>query len=77
MNETMLTRNSPGDTGAELRLTAQSMKVWLPRMAKTMVFMSSTGTDLITIAFVPIFQLASTCVSLSLPAGFVYTLWEY
>lgn len=65
----VLTKKSPGETGAESRLTAQSMNVWLPRMAKTMVFISSMGTDLITIAFVPIFQLASTCASLSLPEG--------
>lgn len=64
-----LTKKSPGETGAESRLTAQSMNVWLPRMAKTMVFISSMGTDLMTIAFVPIFQLASTCASLSLPEG--------
>ena len=66
-----LTKKSVGATGAELRLTAQSMNVWLPRMAKTTQFMSSIGTDLIIMAFVPPRQLASTKASLSLPVGLV------
>jgi hypothetical protein len=72
-----LTRNPSGEAGCEFRFTAQSINVWLPRIANTIVFMSSIGTDLITIAFVPIFQSASTCVSFSWPLGFVYTLSEY
>lgn len=60
-----------GDTGAELRFTAQSMNVWLPRMANTTQFMSSIGTDLMTIAFVPIRQSAFTNASRSSPVGFV------
>ncbi len=48
-----LTKKFSGDAGAEFRLTAQSRNVWLPLMAKTTVFMSSMGTDLMTIAFVP------------------------
>lgn len=67
-----LTRNPEGETGAEFRLTAQSMNVWLPRIANIIVFMSSIGTDLMTMAFVPMRQLASTCASLSLPVGFIY-----
>lgn len=55
-----LTRNPAGDAGAMFRLTAQSMKVAVPRIAKTMVFMSSIGTDLITIALVPVRKSAST-----------------
>jgi hypothetical protein len=35
-------------------LTAQSIKVAVPRMANTMVFIWSIGTDLITIALVPV-----------------------
>jgi hypothetical protein len=66
-----LTRNPAGDTGEELRFTAQSRKVELPRIAKTITFMSSIGTDLITIDFVPIRQSASTNASLSLLEGFV------
>lgn len=46
-------------------------------MAKIIVFMLSIGTDLMTMAFVPMRQLASTCASLSLPEGFIYARWEY
>ncbi len=46
-----------------------SIKVAVPRMAKTMVFSLSMGTDLMTMAFVPVRQSASTCVSLSAPFG--------
>ena len=67
----LLTRKSVGATGAELRLTAQSMNVWLPRMAKTTQFMSSIGTDLMTMAFVPPRQFASTNASRSFPVGLV------
>lgn len=63
-------RNPTGDEGAEFRLTAQSMNVWVPRMAKTTVFISSIGTDFITIALVPILQSASMCVCRSRPEGF-------
>lgn len=76
MCDKSLTRKSPGETGAESRLTAQSMKVWLPRIAKTMVFMSSIGTDLMTI-LLPILQLASTYASRSLPVGLMYAFCEY
>ncbi|KXH63506.1 hypothetical protein CNYM01_10372 [Colletotrichum nymphaeae SA-01] len=62
-------RKPSGDAGAVLRLTAQSMKVAEPRMAKTMVFMWSMGTDLMTIAFVPVFQSAETWASRSAPLG--------
>lgn len=55
-----LTRKPAGDAGSMLRLTAQSIKVALPRMANTMVFMWSMGTDLITMALVPVRQSAST-----------------
>lgn len=72
-----LTRNPSGETGADLRLTAQSMKVCVPLIANTIVFISSIGTDLITIAFVPSLQSDSTWVSFSCPAGFAYTRSEY
>ena len=72
-----LTRNPAGDAGEELRFTAQSRNVELPRIAKTITFISSMGTDLMTIDFVPIRQSASTNASLSLPVGFVYTCSEY
>ncbi|KAK7446467.1 hypothetical protein Landi51_07414 [Colletotrichum acutatum] len=62
-------RKPSGEAGAVLRLTAQSMKVAEPRMAKTMVFMWSMGTDLMTIAFVPVFQSAETWASRSAPLG--------
>ena len=64
-------RKSMGDMGAELRFTAQSMNVWLPRMAKTTQFMSEMGTDLITIAFVPRRQSDGTKASRSRAVGFV------
>lgn len=54
------TKNLSGDAGAEFRFTAQSKKVCVPRIANTIVFMSSIGTDLITMALVPILQSAST-----------------
>ena len=63
------TKKSLGDTGDEFRLTAQSMKVWLPRMANTTQFISSIGIDLITMALVPIRQSALTKASLSFPVG--------
>lgn len=47
------------------KLTAQSMNVAVPRMAKTMVFIESMGTDLMTMALVPILQSASTWASRS------------
>jgi len=59
------TKNPVGATGADLRLTAQSMNVCVPLIANTIVFMSSMGNDLMTIALVPILQSESTCVSLS------------
>ncbi|KAK1529643.1 hypothetical protein CPAR01_11955 [Colletotrichum paranaense] len=62
-------RKPSGEAGAVLRLTAQSMKVAEPRIAKTMVFMWSMGTDLMTIAFVPVFQSAETWASRSAPLG--------
>lgn len=65
----VVTRKSVGDTGHESKLTAQSMKVRLPRMANTTQFISSMGIDLMTIALVPIRQSALTKVSLSFPAG--------
>lgn len=71
VNADKLTRNPAGDIGEELRFTAQSRNVELPRIAKTMTFISSMGTDLMTIDFVPIRQSASTNASLSLPEGFV------
>ena len=66
-----LTRKPSGVAGAELRLTAQSRNVCEPRMAKTITFISSMGTDLITIDFVPVRQSASTYVSRSLPEGLI------
>ena len=72
-----LTKKPAGDAGAEFKLTAQSMNVWLPRIANTTVFMLSIGTDFMTIALVPILQSALTCVSRSALVGFVYTRWEY
>jgi hypothetical protein len=72
-----LTRKPAGDAGLELRFTAQSRNVWLPRIAKTIIFLSSMGTDLITIDFVPLRQSASTNASRSFPVGLVYTLSEY
>jgi len=65
------TRNPSGETGADFKLTAQSINVCVPLIAKTMVFISSIGTDLITIAFVPRRQSDSTWVSFSCPVGFV------
>jgi hypothetical protein len=64
-----LTRKPSGDAGAELRLTAQSRNVCDPRIANTITFISSMGTDLITIDLVPVRQSASTYVSRSLPEG--------
>lgn len=72
-----LTRNPSGVVGAILRLTAQSIKVAVPRIAKTIVFMWSIGTDLITIALAPVRQSASTWVRRSAPLGFSYTRPEY
>ena len=69
MNTYMITKKSLGVTGDEFRLTAQSMKVWLPRMANTTQFISSIGIDLMTMAFVPIRQSALTKASLSSPVG--------
>jgi hypothetical protein len=66
-----LTKNPAGDAGVELRLTAQSRNVELPRIANTITFISSMGTDLMTIDLVPIRQSASMNASLSLPDGFV------
>ena len=68
--ERRLTSNPSGAVGAELKFTAQSMKVCVPLIAKTMVFMSSIGTDLMTMAFVPVRQSESTWVSFSCPPGF-------
>jgi hypothetical protein len=55
-------RKSRGEAGVELRLTAQSMNVWEPRIAKMMVEEASMGTDLMTIALVPIRQSAEMWV---------------
>lgn len=52
-----------GNTGVELRLTAQSIKVWEPRIAKMIVAAESIGTDLINIAFVPERQSADMCMA--------------
>ena len=70
-------RKSTGDTGAELRFTAQSINVWLPLIAKTMQFIWSTGTDFIIMALVPIRQSAFTKASRSDPVGLMYARWEY
>ncbi len=50
---TSSSRKPRGGTGELLRLTAQSMKVAVPRMAKTMTDRSSTATDLMVMALVP------------------------
>lgn len=50
----MLTKNPAGEDGAVFRFTAQSMNVAVPLIAKTMVFIWSMGTDLITMARVPL-----------------------
>jgi hypothetical protein len=54
-----LTSNPSGDAGAVLKLTAQSIDPLVPLMARIMVFISSIGTDLINMAFVPNRQSAS------------------
>lgn len=72
-----LTKKPSGLTGAEFKLIAQSIKVWVPLIANITRFRSSIGTDWITIALVPSRQLASTCVSLSLRVGLEYARWEY
>jgi hypothetical protein len=53
-------RKPAGDVGEVFKFTAQSMNVCVPRTATTIAFMSSIGSDLITIAFVPDFQSAPT-----------------
>ena len=53
------------------------MNVAVPRMAKTITFMLSIGTDLRTMALDPVLQLASINVSLSAPRGVSYTRSEY
>jgi hypothetical protein len=74
----MHTKKPAGDVGVISRFTAQSIKVAVPRMAKTIVFMESMGIDLITMALVPVRQSASTCASRSARAvGGSYTLSEY
>lgn len=71
-----LTKNLSGEDGAGRKFTAQSIKVWLPRIAKTTVFISSIGMLFRTIALVPCLQSASTWVSRSAPVGRVYTRSE-
>lgn len=50
----VLTKNPDGEDGAVFKFTAQSIKVAVPLIAKTMVFIWSMGTDLITMARVPL-----------------------
>lgn len=66
-----LTKKPAGDAGVDLRLTVQSVKVWLPLMAKTMQLRSLMCIDLITMAFVPIRVSASMCVSRSTAVGLI------
>lgn len=67
---TQLTRNPFGEVGAVFKLTAQSMKLAVPRIAKTIVSMWSMGTDLMHIALAPVFQSELTWALLSAPVGF-------
>jgi len=65
-----LARNPPGEAGVWFIFVIQSSVPLLPRMAKTMTSIESTGTDFITIAFVPRRKSAGMCCCLSCPVGF-------
>lgn len=58
-------------------LTAQSINLALPRIAKTITSWASTGTDFITMALVPRRTLGGMCSCLSCPFGVWYTRSEY
>ena len=62
-------RKPVGEVGAARTFTAQSRKLCVPRMAKTIVFMSSIGSDLTTMALVPCIQSESTYECRSRPEG--------
>lgn len=55
-------RKPCGETGSVFRLTPQSLRLSMlvPRIANTIVFLSSHGTDLTTMALVPVLPSADT-----------------
>jgi hypothetical protein len=65
----ILTRKPAGDAGVWFMLTAQSINLALPRIAKTITSWASTGTDFITMALVPKRTLGGMCSCLSCPFG--------